>query len=488
MASKSRMDHGALATRKRNAPEKAARAKPPPVVRGAKIAEPIAIFASYSHEYQDLAREFKRSIETLQSAIPVNVFVSEQMAGGTKWRSQIRSELNQAKLFILLYPHTRMRLEWCSYELGLFHQREERPVVCIRNTNIKSPPDITDEWQDYIADADGIRKFLVELFVKGTFTSRMPICAEAGVFHSEAHKRLEQAVENLNRGFERARVRLDYYTKRICIESGEKPAHPFDLESDLDKAMITGEEVALRLLRVQTNAKWTALLKELAAQRPAATWPGELANAFTSIKSGPIPPPFTPFRADDGKIYFPVISRVDSVDQKIRKVYLIFVEANPSKMQSLLDIWIPTGDTAAFWTPLIRSMLTVLRMRWKFIVPIFYNARDIGTDEEAAKALLEEATRAINTLEDELGERIVHLMDIYSDIDDAMRHEGEAVEDEYRLIKCDMQAAKAPLAKSVPGLVERWIANNTRQARFLAKLFTLRAERLYKVKTTRNEA
>ena len=183
-----------------------------------------------------------------------------------------------------------------------------------------------------------------------------------------------------------------------------------------------------------------------------------------------------------------MISRVDSVDQKIRKVYLIFVEANPSKMQSLLDIWIPTGDTAAFWTPLIRSMLTVLRMRWKFIVPIFYNARDIGTDEEAAKALLEEATRAINTLEDELGERIVHLMDIYSDIDDAMRHEGEAVEDEYRLIKCDMQAAKAPLAKSVPGLVERWIANNTRQARFLAKLFTLRAERLYKVKTTRNEA
>ena len=129
MASKSRMDHGALATRKRNAPEKAARAKPPPVVRGAKIAEPIAIFASYSHEYQDLAREFKRSIETLQSATPVNVFVSEQMAGGTRWRSQIRSELNQAKLFILLYPHTRMRLEWCSYELGLFHQREERPVV-----------------------------------------------------------------------------------------------------------------------------------------------------------------------------------------------------------------------------------------------------------------------------------------------------------------------------------------------------------------------
>src|SRR5206468_3084229 len=192
-----------------------------------------SIFASHSHEYQELARDFKRSLESIQSRVPLKVFVSEEMPGGAKWRSLVRSELRVASVFVLLYPHSGMRIDWCSYELGVFQQDKDRPVVCIRNTDIATPPDITDEWQAYSADDRGIRRFIADLFVNGAFTGNHPIEPEVATADSEARRRSEEAAETLKRSFARARIRRDYFTHRISIESPDDQTQRFDLESDI---------------------------------------------------------------------------------------------------------------------------------------------------------------------------------------------------------------------------------------------------------------
>ena len=452
--------------------------------RGA-FARRIKIFASHSHEYEDLAREFKRGVESIPHRASVDVSIYQAMPGGTKWRQWVRKELRDTDIFVLLYPHAGMQFKWCSYELGAFLGGIDRPYVCIRNTNIKAPLDITDEWQDCLANVEGIRQFLLSLFVGGVYTDGIPICPEAGIEKSDAWLRLQAAATNLASSFERARVRRDYYTQRICIESDGKANDLFDLETDLEKAVITGEEWALRLLSLQPNAKWSVLQRELAQRQPPAQWPSELMRAFGKIKSGPIPPPFTPFRAGDrahDKVYLPVITRAESIDERLRKVYLIFVEADPTQMRSFFDIWVPPSPPAGSWTVLIRSLLMVLHARWLHIVPMLNLARRLDDDdEEAARTLLEGVRSTIAALDREFTERDVNLLETYSDVvDEGLVDEGRNLENEYRQIRQDLRFPREPLARTVPALIERWITHNTRNARFIAALFMIKARNLTK--------
>jgi hypothetical protein len=450
-----------------------------------ECAGPINIFASHSHEYEDLARDFKRDVESIQSRVPLKVSIYEAMFGGRKWRPKLQTELRQADIFVLLYPHADMKLSWCSYELGMFHGGGDRPIVCLRNTDIPVPLDLTDEWQDYLANVGGIKKFLVELFCEGAFTSGVPIFSGADTEASGVYARIEQSAINLSRSFERARIKRNFYMQRICIQSEGDPSKGFDLETDLDRAVITGEERALHVLSLNANAKWAALVERLEQISPSPQWPSELPEAFKSVKSGPIPPPLTPFRSEDGKVYLPVITRADSIDQQVRRAFMIFVEANPRKMHSFFDMWVPYGDVAATWTALIRSTLILLRARWKTILPMLMEVRDAGSDEDAAKAVIEKAREGFDAIDKEL--RSVDLIESYREIlDEALEREGHSVEDEYLQIKRELRSATGPYTHRAAELMERWATSNTRHIRFVAKVFAVRADRLTNRKVARS--
>jgi hypothetical protein len=437
------------------------------------------IFVSHSHEYEDLARDFKRSIHSIACCASMVVSIYQANPGGTKWREWVRSELRDTDIFVLLYPHAGMQFKWCSYELGAFLGGADRPYVCIRNTNIKTPLDITDEFQDCLANTKGIGQFLKSLFVDGAYTDGIPICPHAGIQGSDAWTRLQAAAVDLAGSFERARTRRDYYTQRICIEPDGKHDNAFDLATDLDEAIITGEEWALRLLALQPNVKWPVLKRELERRRPPPQWPIELVSAFQKIKSGPIPPPFTPFRAGD-KVYLPVITRAESIDERLRRVYLIFVEADPSQMRSFFDIWVAPPGAAGSWTTLIRALLMVLHTRWLHVVPMLNAVRMLEEeDEDRARTLLAEIRETMAAFERDWIERDVNLLEAYSDIvDENLDREGRDLESEYRRICQEMRALAAPLARSLPAVVERWITHNTRYARFNAQLVKIKAQNL----------
>jgi hypothetical protein len=465
-------------TRLRNTPKRTTIAKRSRPLRS------VSLFASHSHEYQELAREFKRSIESIQTRVPLKVFISEEMPGGAKWRGLVRSELREADALVLLYPHSGMRLDWCSYELGVFQQDKDRAIVCIRNIDIQAPPDITDEWQAYMADDRGIRKFITDLFVKGVFTGNEPIEPEVGTADSEARRRSEEAAQALKRSFAQARIRQDYFTHRISITSPDDQFQPFDLATDIDKAIISGDEQALQLLSLKPHTRWS-VLQEMAETTLKASWPNELVEALRGITRGPIPPPFTPFRAKDNRIYVPVITKAESVDQHLRKINLIFVEADVSQMRAYLDVWVPPTTMPPLWPPLIRLSMVLIRARWECIVPMYRAAKQLGDNERDARELLERANRDMNMIDRDAAERGVSISDGQADFfESSLQAEIEALELDYAKIRAEMRAQSS--LKAVPILVERLITNNTQHMRLVGKQFSLLLERLTKPKDTRD--
>src|ERR1700752_3411309 len=99
----------------------------------------LNIFVSHSSKYADLAQGLKRSLKALELNARLNIQISEEMAGATNWREWIENNVRSADVFLLIYPHVNMQMEWCNYELGRFYD-EKRPVVCLKNIDIEKPP------------------------------------------------------------------------------------------------------------------------------------------------------------------------------------------------------------------------------------------------------------------------------------------------------------------------------------------------------------
>jgi hypothetical protein len=82
---------------------------------------PLSIFLSHNHKYVDIATSFKRSLEQVPSTRKVSVKLCEKMLTGQDWRDWIEANVRGADVFVLIYPHPSMEMNWCNYELGRFY-------------------------------------------------------------------------------------------------------------------------------------------------------------------------------------------------------------------------------------------------------------------------------------------------------------------------------------------------------------------------------
>src|SRR5262245_49807266 len=176
----------------------------------------LKIFVSHSSTYADLARSFKLSLHALESTTVLDIRISEEMAGATDWRRWIDDNVRSADVFLLLYPHMSMEMGWCNYELGRFYD-EKRPVICIKNTDIRKPPPAFEPYQAYDADADGIGKFLTELFVSGVFSGDRPLNPAVGEVTNPLFDLAKTVSSDLAKMFAEARVQQQVYESNISI-------------------------------------------------------------------------------------------------------------------------------------------------------------------------------------------------------------------------------------------------------------------------------
>src|SRR5437870_92297 len=89
-----------------------------PVRRGAAMT-PGTIFISHRAEYGILVRELKKAIETTSRG-KIKVLISEDLPGAERWRTAIKSHLEEAESLFLVYGAAYEDWSWCFYEAGFF--------------------------------------------------------------------------------------------------------------------------------------------------------------------------------------------------------------------------------------------------------------------------------------------------------------------------------------------------------------------------------
>lgn len=339
----------------------------------------LKLFVSHSSKYKELAFWFAAQLEKLAPQ-EIEVKISENMPGGDDWHDWIEANVRAADVFVLLYPHPTMGMDWCNYELGRFVDTGGR-VVCIRNTNIDQPPPTFAKRQGYKGNVEELTKFLHELFVTNvlTPTRATPLNPEVDHVGTAAHKLAHETAESVARLFADARVHEQLYERRIEIAVRYK-GRAFDPEASTIDA--NADALALLGLGRPEKVKWSTLRQ---ARDERVTWPLELEKEMAAMTDGGLPPTLSPFRTASG-IFLPVIARTQSVDGVLCKVAVIFIEASQPQLEPLFDWPLPERMPREFGA-LILLFRMLFRARWDTIEPLYQEVRFRSPTPERCKAI-----------------------------------------------------------------------------------------------------
>jgi hypothetical protein len=148
------------------------------------------------------------------------------------------------------------------YELGRFYDGK-RNIVCIKNTDIVRPPPAFEPYQAYNADESGFAKFIKELFVSGRFSGGERLNPEVEKIGSDFYDRATDVKTQLTRQFKEARVREQFYERRIIISICYDDAGQVDPE----RSNVQGNAEGLNLLGLDEFAtvKWSQVRGRLSS-------------------------------------------------------------------------------------------------------------------------------------------------------------------------------------------------------------------------------
>jgi TIR domain len=433
---------------------------------GVEAMDEIKIFVSHSSKYAEIAKSLKLSLQALESKTLLDIRLSEEMAGATDWRRWIEDNVRTADIFLLLFPHAKVDMGWCNYELGRFYD-DKRKVACIKNTDIPKPPPAFEPYQAYDADADGFRKFIDELFVKGTFTDGRPLNSSIGQLTDKLYERAQAVSQELAGKFAQARVREQLYERRILLSVRYDAKGRFDPQASTVQG--NGDGLQLLGLGQVTSIPWSKVRQGIGE---GVDWPAELERALPSITSGSLPPALPPFFASTD-IYIPVITRAESVDGVLGEIALIFVAVNTDRLRPLIDWTLPKGMPDAF-AVLVRLVRMMFRARWDILEPRYQEARY----QAPAPARCAELARAViadyqKMQRDSETQGIQGLDKFYAVFSRELRTDVEACGDEWTRLMGALAEAPPDNSKALSGALKDLRDNNSRWLQLAAKQFVV---------------
>ncbi|CAB3801390.1 hypothetical protein [Paraburkholderia fynbosensis] len=297
----------------------------------------VKIFLSHTSEFVNIARSLKWSILALASPDSVEVKLSEEMLGGANWHAWIEQNTRETDAFVFLYPRADMDNGWPAYELARFTENCEKPVIWLRNLELKKLPGMFEQYQYYPATEEGILKFFSEVFAKGLFTHGEPLNAEVDEIGSKSYKSAVDAASELAEAFADTLIKLKYYTRRIQISLAYDRNRKFDPE----QSQVAGNAEGMKMLGMSADAtvSWSSVLEMFEDQ---VDWPRELETEFASIVAGALPPHLSPFETEQG-IFIPIIAKCEVAQSQLRRLTVLFVEANSQKLRSMFEWKMPAA-------------------------------------------------------------------------------------------------------------------------------------------------
>ena len=122
------------------------------------------VFVSHKHDDHALAETVKKTLEGLSGKI--DCFVSgSDLSAGSDWNAEIRSQLANSHLLILLFTEPSRNWDWCLYEAGLFTSlgvAEDHSVVCLYRPQNPLPSPLKN-LQGVPVEAVPLQRFLSQL-------------------------------------------------------------------------------------------------------------------------------------------------------------------------------------------------------------------------------------------------------------------------------------------------------------------------------------
>jgi TIR domain len=436
--------------------------------------DPVKIFLSHNSKYIDLATSLKNSLHALETKpfTQLDIKISEEMEGATNWLQWIEDSVKSADIFLLLFPQSGMDMSWCNYELGRFYDGK-RKIVCIKNTDIPKAPPPFQSYQSYDGDETGILKFINELFVRGTFTDNKPLNSNVGLATEDIYGKAQSIAHQLAQKFAAARLREQFYERRVFLSVSYDAANQFDPKA----STIQGNPEGMKLLGFGEgeSVPWSAVRLAIG---DTEDWPSALERAIPSITGGALPPALPPF-FDLEMLYIPVIARVQSVDDVLKEVVLIFVEANTDPLRRMLDGSLPAAmpDPVATLVKLVRMMF---RARWDTLEPAYQETMKYRspTPERCA-----EITRSVIADYDRLArdaqsQGIQGFDRFYGIFARELRPDVESCGDEWVQLMHELGATAAETSSVLSGRLKALRANNARWLKLAAKQLMLEVDDL----------
>jgi hypothetical protein len=430
----------------------------------------LTIFLSHNSKYVDIARSLMRSLHALDKNSSLDIKISEDMQGSAEWRKWIEQNIANANIFLLLYPSVDIDMSWCNYELGRFDDGK-RKVTCIKNTDIDEFPSTFARYQGYTANAPGIRSFIEDVFVNGTFTNGAVINADVKKATQELYELTDTISTDLAKEFTKARVRHQHYERWIRLSLRYDPSNRFLAEA----STVEGNPDGLNLLGLAAQGvPWSTVRASIPS---TVDWPSAFESVLPKLTEGVLPPALPPFFSA-GDIYIPVITEAQSIDGNLQKVELIFVRVNGDEIRRFVDWSLPKNmpDTLAMLVRVIRLMF---RSRWEILEPRYQEAKYHHPLPERCAEMVREIKAAYDQMQQDTEKQgITGIGQFYSYFADELQSDIQACGDEWNDLMTKLSAEPVQKSEDLIAPLKALLMNNSRWLELGAKQFVIGTAKL----------
>lgn len=336
------------------------------------------VFISYNLDKDKILAKTVKDKLTILGRDRLNINFCELIPGGKDWREWIVENIQKSSIFIFLYTTKDCDWNWCIHEAGIFRgskKKGEGYLICIKNRKLDHLAPIKD-LEGYISTENSIRQFLEDLLYNGNFTSGDRINEELFTIYKDS---FHSAYKDISEQFASTPLRVDYLPKRLKIGPIKRPKNG---TPSLEGTPIRGNKETMDLFELDCCSEliWEDVYQRF-HQKQGISWVDDIVLSIKMIKKRQKPRRLLHgFYSADKIKYYPVLSRIDRIDNDPIYLYVIFIGKRDFEDKN--DVSITESEEPEIHKFLNNLIGAARYFRWNIIEAALSELKSIGDIEE----------------------------------------------------------------------------------------------------------
>jgi DNA-binding transcriptional regulator GbsR (MarR family) len=388
----------------------------------------LSIFLSHHETETELAQNIQAFLETTSGgSISLKTYV-QKAEPDSDFRNWINEAAMSSDMFVFLYTDDTRELSWAAHELGMYvatreHLNKPKHVICLQSRDIRKMPEVMSYISPMPATEENIKGLLKDLLLEGAYSEKERLASNS-LETEEVLKRINKQAKDLE-GMFGSKIHTQYFNDRLIVRNivrvslekfsgGPKPdlqvvrklrnrTNNEQEEYVLDFANTTIEinENLRTSLGLFDGCNWVDLLS-LAADNPADRFDlarGILRHASAQSSNNASENILSEVEVN-GKIFRPIISRVEMRDRLPITYYILLIPDNKSRDE---EIGKDDNLTQKFEHDIkIVLLLNVARrFRWNLVEPYIWKIRRTVSEGNELGQVLDELMKDLVEIENE---------------------------------------------------------------------------------------